>query len=110
MPAGHATPFAQLVVPVGQDVMPPHDAGRSLGSWPGQRMQVWPPHCVLPQSATFVHDLQMFGSLIVDRLQPGDVFGFVAMSRQTFVTGSQSVQQPKQSQPGGVSAPQTILH
>lgn len=92
------------VVPVGHCCML-QPGGSVLGSWPGHRMQVVPPHSVLPHDVTFVQRLQMFGSARFVSLQPGDVDGLIAMSKHCagFVPGMHSVQHPKQSQPGGVS-------
>src|SRR5262245_29108181 len=74
---GHGMLFAQLVVPIGHSVMPPHSGGRSLGSWPGHRMQ--PPQ-VLPHVAVGVQRRHFVGSEITSIVQFGDVDGLVATS------------------------------
>src|SRR5678816_4882125 len=71
-------------------------------------MHVEPPQSPPPQSATFVHTLHLVGSWRVVSSQSGDVAGLIATSTQP--AASHTVQQPKQSQPGGVIAPHTSLH
>src|SRR5687768_7164913 len=114
--------------------MPPQLAGsggsQSSGSmpfistslhWPGHGTQLVPfgsnAHSVEPQSV-FTQRLHGSspvlstpsrpGSVMFMSLQFGETAGFCTMSRQP--VASHVVQQPKQSQPGGVTAPQLSLH
>src|SRR5262247_2050047 len=71
-------------------------------------MHVEPPQLPPPQSVALVHGAHFAGSWIVVASHIGEVAGLIAMSTQP--AASHSVQQPKQSQPGGVIAPHTSLH
>src|ERR1043165_3555602 len=103
-------------MPVGHVVMPLQLGGSEFGSWPGQRTHVAPPHSELPQSAFFTHCLHAAGSFTFVESQFGDTAGLMSMSKQppggvaSASAGLQMVQQPKQSQPGGASLPQTSMH
>ena len=63
---------------------------------------------MVPHAVFFTQRLHKFGSASTDESQFGEIAGLIAMSKQ--VAPSQIVQQPKQSQPGGVMPPQTIVH
>src|SRR5262245_40029036 len=92
---------------------PMHDGGSVLGSWPGHRMQVCmphppPPHCVFctqrlhgssPVLSTPSGPLLVMFML----LHAGDTAGLRMMLRHELGSVGiwQTVQQPKQSQPGG---------
>ena len=68
---------------------------------PAHSTQVVPPHSPPPHAVVFVQRLHAFGSARLSCVQFGDTIGFNAMSKQVVVPGSHTVQQPKQSQPGG---------
>lgn len=78
--AGHSMFAPQTVVPVGQVCVPLHSAGSELGSCPGHRMQVSPPHSVGPQPVLFTQRKHFVGSARFSSVHSGDVDGFVAMS------------------------------
>src|SRR5262245_44439675 len=78
-----------------------HSGGRSSSVWPGHSTQPSGSHAV-PHSSTCVQRGHSSGSSSVVSSQSGDVLGLIATSTQ--VSPSQIVQQPKQSQPGGVTA------
>src|SRR5262245_9078736 len=73
-------------------------------------MQDVPPQRPPPHAVVFVHGLHTVGSLSLSGVQFGDVAELTAMSAHTFDAGSQIVQHPKQSQPGGESGPHTFTH
>src|SRR5262245_54598948 len=83
-----------------------HESGRSSGSPPGQTMQRSSPHGCVHRS-TLVQAGQEAGSCRVVSSQSGAVVGLIATSTQP--ASSHSVQQPKQSQPGGTSLPQFAM-
>ena len=74
-------------------------------------MHVSPPHVELPHIVFFVHGRHAVGSARFVSLQFGEAVGLVRMSKHIVgFAGSQIVQQPKQSQPGGASLPQVSMH
>ena len=106
LPAGHA-PAVHAVIPAGHVAAPPQLGGNVEGSWPGHKTHESPPHGV-PHTVFFAQVKHLVGSRSVASVQFGDVDGFVAMSTQP--AASHTVQQPKQSQPGGVSGAQVSMH
>ena len=76
---GQVPPAPQTVVPIGH-CWPVQLDGSVLGSWPGHRMHVLPPHVLLPHDVIFVQRLQMFASAMLVSLHPGDVAGLIRMS------------------------------
>jgi len=86
--------------------MPLQLIGKVVGSCPGQRMQVWPPHTGLPHCVFLTQRKHLVESPSVVGPQPIESAGLIRMSAQVWATGSQIVQHPKQSQPGGASFPQ----
>src|SRR4051812_34641292 len=98
-PLPHVELSVHVASPVGHTAML-QLAGRSLGSWPGHRMHEVPPHVEFPHDGTFVQVLHFVGSLIVVGPHSGEVVGLMMMLEHWLEAGSQTVQQPKQSQPG----------
>ena len=73
-------PAPHTVVPLGQVAVPPQLVGSVLGSWPGHRMQVVPPHSSLPHAVFFVQGRQAVGSARFVSSQFGEAEGLVRMS------------------------------
>lgn len=102
---GHALSVVHVVWPFGHVVMPLQLDGRVVGSCPGHRTHVWPPHTGLPHSVFLTQRRHFVGSPSVVGPQPTESNGLIRMSWHVWATGSQIVQHPKQSQPGGASFP-----
>ena len=110
-PAGHTVSGSQGVSPSGHCPLPPlppappvpmlHSGGNSV--LPRQYSQV---SQVFSHSGTFVHGLQRVGSVAVSSVQPGSPMRMVTEVPSLRVTS----QQPKQSQPLGVSSRQKSMH
>jgi hypothetical protein len=96
------------MMPVGHVELPLHEGSSVLGSWPGQRTHVVPPHVLPPHAVLFTQRLQTFGSPMLAAVQFGETSGL--MSTSAHVAPLQIVQQPKQSQPGGASGAHTSMH
>jgi hypothetical protein len=80
VPVGHIASLVHIGSPDGHAVEPLQLAGRSLGSCPGHRIQLVPPHCEVPHVVLFVHVLHFVGSLSVAVPHSGEVVGLMMMS------------------------------
>src|SRR5678815_3256312 len=94
---------SQGVSPPGHTFIWSQSRGRSSSVWPGQRMHFCGSHSPPVHESDFVQGTHTAGSSSASKSHPSDTAGLVSTSEHWSVSGLQIVQQPKQSQPGGVS-------